>query len=547
MEPENTVSFKIKKPALILTVVLLMVFFLLEVQVTLNSPIVFGDEGFHAEMAVWMAQHLEYPKWVPFEITPQIMTGYWRPPMWNTLQASFLLIFGGNGAVLKIMTPLISFFLGLAVYLLVKRLYNSNIAFFASIISIALPSMITYSVLLYYSMLSIFYFVLFFFTFVLAEKSGNRKYLYLSWFFAFLSFMTNEVNLVAYFIVFVMFVYQMAKDHRLLPALRKYGPLFVILILLVMPYFARNISLYNAPVCFTLPIINRYVQLWNTNGCSVDNFKSELSFAGQAIPTGTEQTVVNLGIANYLDFAYGNDFLVNLFILGIAGGLILLILKRDGMILPIGIVLLSIIALFIGASERSEDLSRYTLIFAPVLALTASVFWDELYASIKKYQKYVAIGVFIFMILLSYNNLAQKLPALSSVKQFSPTFLQACDWIKANTPANATVYTIWGHNAAYNCDRNIATNIPDVVLAPNVSYELNVLKQNDINYIFIQKFSIDAQNRGYADNYPLTYVQTLQSNPQYFVNVYENGPDLNTCLQQGGCDGEIVYMLNVSY
>jgi hypothetical protein len=543
---EKTISFKIRKPALIATIIILLAFFFLEAQVTLNSPIVFGDEGFHAEMAVWMASHLEYPKWVPFEITPQIMTGYWRTPFWNTLQASFFLLSGNSEAALKIMTPLISLLSGLAVYLLVKRLYNPNIGFFASIIAFALPSILTYSVLLYYSIVTVFYFVLFFFTFVLAERLQSTKYLYLSAFFAFLALMSDRVAIVAYFIIFVAFLYRIVKKDGIKLMSKKYGPIFFILIVLLVPYFVRNLALYDAPVCFTLPIINRYFQLWNVNGCNVDTLNSQLSFAGQAIPTGTEQTVVNLGITNYLDFAYGNDFLINIFVLGVVAGLILLILKRDDILLPVAIVLLSIIGLFVSSSERAEDLSRFTLIFAPILALLAAVFWDELYNSIKRYQKYLVLGVFVFIIILSYNNLVQKLPSLASIKQFSPTFFQACNWIKQNTPADTTTYTIWGHNAAYNCNRNIATNIPDVVLAPNVSYELNVLKQNDINYIFIQKFSIDTQNRGYADNYPLNFITMLVSNNQTFQNVYENGPDLNTCLQQGGCDGEIVYKVNLS-
>ena len=90
----------------------------------------------------------------------------------------------------------------------------------------------------------------------------------------------------------------------------------------------------------------------------------------------------------------------------------------------------------------------------------------------------------------------------------------------------------------------MATNIADVLLAPNVSYELEVLKENDISYIFVQKFSIDPQNRGYAGNYPLNFISMLEDNQQYFEKVYENGPDLNQCLQQGGCDGAIVYKVN---
>ncbi|TAL48586.1 hypothetical protein EPN87_00205 [archaeon] len=541
---DKTVSFKVRKPALIATLVILLAFFIMELQVSMISPIVFGDEGFHAEMAVWMASHLDYPKWVPFEATPQIMTGYWRPPMWNTLQASFLLFSGMSEIALKIMTPLISLLIGLSVYLFVRKLYNPNMGLLASVITVALPSMVTYSVLLYYSMLSVFYFTLFFFTFVLSEKLGNRKYFYLSGVFAFLALMTNQVALGAYALVFVMLLYEVAKDGKLKLALWKYGPLLAIMIALLAPYIIRNIALYNAPACFTLPMINRYFKMWNVEGCDVNNMASQASFVGQAIPTGTEQTVINLGIVSYLDFAYGNNFIVNVFILSVAAGVVILFARKERLSLPIGMILLMLVVLFISTYERSEDLSRYTLMFAPMLALSASVFWDELYVLVRKYQKHVALVIFVFVIFLAYTNLQQKLPTMNTIKQFSPAFFEACDWIKDNTPENARLYTVWGHNAVYNCRRNMATNMPDVLLAPNASYELKVLKENDINYIFVQKFSIDPQNRGYAGNYPLSFIQMLDSNSQTFVKVYENGPELSQCLQQGGCDGTIVYKVN---
>ncbi len=84
-------------------------------------------------------------------------------------------------------------------------------------------------------------------------------------------------------------------------------------------------------------------------------------------------------------------------------------------------------------------------------------------------------------------------------------------------------------------------NLADISLSRDLNYTLSVAKQLGITHIFIQKFSIDSQNQHLQENYDLDFVQFLENNPEHFKNIYENGLSLQECLQQGGCDGNIVY------
>lgn len=55
------ITFEIRKPEALLLVAFLAVIFILEAQLTLTTPISFGDEGYHTSMARWIAQNMEYP------------------------------------------------------------------------------------------------------------------------------------------------------------------------------------------------------------------------------------------------------------------------------------------------------------------------------------------------------------------------------------------------------------------------------------------------------------------------------------------------------
>ncbi|MCM8808083.1 MAG: hypothetical protein NC926_09150, partial [Candidatus Omnitrophica bacterium] len=287
-----------------------------------------------------------------------------------------------------------------------------------------------------------------------------------------------------------------------------------------------------------------YIGFFDVSGCSINNFKNQYEFAGRVEQIGTEASVYQIGIISYLDFAYGYLWLV---VLGAIGGFLLLFEKRDVISIYTSLFLLLFFLLFPVVVGRAEDTARYTLGWVPLFGLFAGVWYSKSYEFLEKNKKYLGLIVFLFVFLLSYMNVSNKLSVMARVKQFSPTFFEACNWVKTNLPENVSLYTIWAHRAIYNCQRNaVGTGtIPDIALSKDLNKTLQAAKMNSITHIFIQKFSIDPENKHYGENYDLEFVEFLEANHEYFVKVYENGASLEQCRQywQAGyqCDGNIIY------
>lgn len=206
---------------------------------------------------------------------------------------------------------------------------------------------------------------------------------------------------------------------------------------------------------------------------------------------------------------------------------------------------------------RAEDAARYLLGFAPIIALVSSVFLVGLYEFFEKNYKYVGVIFIIFVIaycifglrllgirgygivdkLLGYDQTA----GLINIKQFSSSFFEACDWIKANTPKNSTLMTVWVWHTTYNCQRNVIGNLADLEMSQDLNFSLDVIKKFGITHIFIQDFSLS--NKYLSESYNVNFIQFLESNPTCFNKIYEK-PSLQQCLQQGGCDGAVVYEVN---
>lgn len=536
--PEKEIAIEIKKPEVIILLLILSLIFVLELRVTLNNPIVFGDEGFHASMAEYIAQEKDYPVWDPLSGNKLIKDNFARPPLWNILIASFLYSFGFNEFFIRFLPPFVTFLTGIAVFFLGKELYNEKIGFIASVITVTIPSFVTYSVLIYTDVLVTFFTTMFFLLFIRYEKKGNFVYLILTGIFGALAYLSKTSGYIVYIFVIFVFIYEIIQKRKIYEPFKKYFILFLILILIPSTFFIRNFVYYKTPSCENLPFIGK---IFDMNGCSVDNFKGKYEFAGRTEQTGTEQNIFTMGIINYLTFAYGNVWFV---VLAAFSGLCIISLERNKNDIFILLMLLIFLLVFQYFTSRAEDSARYSLAWAPYITLLAGIWFSDVYNFIKKYQRYVALIVFIFVIVFSYLNFKNKLSTMIQVKQFSPSFFEACTWIKGNTPKDATISTFWSSRAVFNCQRKSPGSPADLRLSTDPNYTLSVAKQFGIDYLFIQKFSIDTQNRHLSEQYDLNFVSLLENNPKYFKKVYENGSPLQQCLQQGGCDGNIVYEVN---
>ena len=559
---EKEITIEIRNPELIILLIFSVIILALELQITFTKPISFGDEGFHSYLAKLIGEQKNYFVWMPFEGTTLIHSGYTRPPLWNLLEASFIFIFGFNEIIIRFLTPFIVTLTSIAAYLLVKRVLNEKVAFITSVILITLPSFVTYSVLFYTDILFTFYATLTLLTFLLAEKENSKKYFLLSGVFGALAFLTKLPGAGFYAFFALVFLYELIKKRKLLMTIKKFFPLLIILLIIPAGFFLRSFYYYHS-ICIRIPFIGGF----DTSGCSINNFESKYKFTGRTEQAGTEASVYKIGLMSYLDFAYGTLWFVPL---GFISGLIILLIKREKLTNYLLLYLLLFFILFPAVVGRAEDTARYTLAWAPLIALVTGRWYEEIYEFLKKNQKYLGIVILIFVLVFAYLNASEKLTTMSLVKQFSPTFFEACNWIKENTPENSSLYTVWAHRAVYNCQRNsVGTGtVPDLALSRDVDYTLQVAKENGVTHFFIQKFSIDSSNRHLSEKYDLDWVQFLESHPEAFVKVYDDkgwctlrdpsgriidqrlAGDIAEALmliQRGYyCDGNVVYWINTT-
>jgi hypothetical protein len=534
---EKEITIELRRPEVIALFLILGIVFFLELQVTLNSPIAFGDEGHHTYIARDIGEKKDYSAWQTKYGTEIDKYGFHEKPLWHILEGSFYLIFGFHEAIVKILTPFIgSILVGLSTYVLVKKIYDEKIGFISSIISITVPSFVTYSVLVYTDALFVFYFSLFALTLILAVKTNETKYWIISGIFAAFSFLTKNTGYAIFPLIGIVFLYRFLNQKKLLKPLKEFSILAIFFFLISGTFFIRSFVYYKTPDC--------YSDIFNITGCNrLSNYKDQFKYEGRTEQTGTEVDVFRIGVMNYLNFAYGNIWLV---VLGFFCGLFIFTLRKsENDILIILMLLASIPIFYVSVGGRAEDTARYTLGWIPLISVVAGKYFEEAYNFIKKYQKYVAIIVFIFVIVFSFQNAIEKLNVMKQVKQFSPLFFEACDWVKNNVEEDARFgAVIWTGATIYNCERTAGGGGPDVTNSNNLTLALSVLKIQGITHLFVQKFSISWDDQKLQERYPISFVQMLENNPNYFEKIYENGPSLQQCIQSGGCDGSLIYKID---
>jgi len=530
IEIKNTWSY-------VLLVILSIVLFLY-LQVTLKNSIVFGDEGYHTRMAQWIAENKEYPVWIPFQASLIGALGLTRPPLFALLEAGLLSIFN-SVVILNMLTPLLAVMTGLSTYILVGKVYNKRVAFFASIILVTVPSFVTYSVILYTDMLLTFCFSMFAFTFIIGISQDSKKYLLLSGVFGALAFLTKAAGYSAFLLILSAFIYQLYKKKDL-KIIKKYLYVGIPLILIISPYYVRNLVYYHTPDCY-LPFFDR-------SGCNRrGELETKYEFSQRTEAVGSEMEVFKMGIINYLKFAYNGylkfsgglniPFLVPVFF----AGLFLLLFDRA----EINVLLaLSLFSIWLPLAQfrfvRAEDISRFMLGWAPMITTVCGLYLDRLCAATKKFQNYFSVLIIILVLYMGFPQLTTKLNVMKDVKSFSDQFFIACDWIKENIPEDAIISTVWTHRTTYSAQRNVVGMDADMALSRDANYTVSFAKKIGITHIFIQKFSMHSDS-SLQEKHGVDFVQFLGDNPDYFKKVYENGPELQQCIQQGGCDGNILY------
>jgi hypothetical protein len=549
---EIEITIETKHLKVISLVGILLAILIAEIVLPQNTPINFGDEGFHTLLIQWLSNKKEIPVWMPIFSTETNKIGISGAFLYHLATAGFML-FGFQEAIVRFMVPFCAFLSGLAIFAFAKRIYNENVGWFAAIFLVTFPSFVTYSVFLYRDAFFTLYLTLFFLTFILSIRENSKKYLILSGIFGAFAIFSKTAGFGLLFFVAFAFLYEVISEKKFLPIFKRYLIWLVVVILVLGPFYLRNIYYYKG-LCY-YPYYPKFfdkIPLLSSKGCSIDLHEEKYEFAGRVEQVGTEANVFAVGLTSYFEFAYGNLFFA--FFPFVAGIFLILFWKEKQDVLIL-LILLSLIPIFYISTGRAEDTARYTLGWAPVIALIGGVWFDETVKFLNKYYKYFGIIVFILVLVyciwglrllgITGYGFLDRLSVLLQVRQFSPAFFEACKWVRENLPENVRLMTIWSYRAAYNCQRNVIGNFPDIALSRDLNYTLQVAKANGITHIFIQKFSIDPANKHYSEHYDLEFVQFLEAHPDHFVKVYENGASLQECQlywQRGyQCDGNIIY------
>jgi len=381
---EKEITIEVKNPEILGLLVVLLMFFILELMVTFNNPIVFGDEGYHTRLAQLIAKNVEYHAWEPIHYTKLTRGGFSRPPILNILIASFLFLFGGSETLINFLIPFMALLTGLSAYFLGKELYNKETGFITAIIAGSVPAFITYSVLIYTDVLVTLFLTLFFLFFVLGVKREKNIYFIVSGIFGGFTFLTKTSGFVVYIFFFLAFLYQIILKRKY-NLIKKYFTLFIVMTIILTPFFLRNLYYYKTPSCGL-----EYVEkIFDRSGCLIKEYEEKYEYEERPQKVGTEQSVFRMGITNYLIFAYGEIPSIHfpwVILAALSGSFILLSKRnRDNIFVLLMLSIFSLVFYF-SAPGRAEDVARYTLIWTPFIALLAGRWFSELYEFIKKYQ-----------------------------------------------------------------------------------------------------------------------------------------------------------------
>lgn len=499
---------EIKKDYILLIIVFVLGIFYYNV--TLNYPIIFGDEGYYAFHAEMLSKSLVFPK---FEYlgTRILHRPFSKPPLFILIDAFAWLIAGEYG--IKLMLPLFSILASIMVYIFMKNFYDKNAGLIAAFIFLLTPTLITHGVLNYVDAFLGLMFICGMFFGYRGLKENKRNDLILAGIFSALTVLTKVSGPILFLLFLFYVIFSKNKNWKGLFII------FLITVIITLPWFARNIIFFDN-ICYSGYSIFRCQDFFTD--IEIPRLEG-LSFVSGLPQSGTNLDVFKLGILNFSAFTFGLAVTI-LLIFGIVNNL----LKRDDReVFTLISVFVFIFIFFLGGGYRAEDTARYLVPSAIGIAMICSYFTEDLFNELKRYNKIIgAIFVLVILTFVFYFGW-EKLSMMPQVKQFSQPFFEACDWVKKNTTSDALIFSVYSHQATYKCERISTATVPDkaeIQLTNNdTAYEH--LKLHGFNYVFIQGFTISQEN--YEDTISIDFLKYLDNSTNFekvfdSTNVYGN-------------------------
>ena len=479
--------------------------FALYLWVTIPSPIAFGDEGYYSAQARYIVDNKLWTSYDQLYSTNLYKIKFTKLPMFYITLSSLWFI--GGEFLIKISSPLFAALGALVIFLFFKNRGDNNGGIVGAIAYLMTPALVTYAVLFYVDTLLTLFMLLSFYFANLSINNDNRFQALLASVFGALATLTKTTGIITLPIVLAYFIITKKSQSF------KFLPLLVIPFLLItIPYGIRNVISYDSPCLLYIP--------YGRSLCEAeilsDHTDPNLQFAGRTAEVGTEVTLFQQGIHNFIRFAFGWSIPI-LFLLG---SFVFFREKKEFKIL-VGLWLVAFIAIMLMFTERAEDTARFIVPGTAAVAIVVGNFVSQAYERLYNKGKYLA-AIFVILILISLLFYGwEKISIMTKVKQFVPAFFDGCEWIKDNTPTDSLILSLYGHPTAYNCNRALQWEVPDKseILLSNNDRSYERLKSHGFDYIMVQHFAVSATP--YGQTYPICFVQYLDSSSKY-EKVYDN-------------------------
>ncbi len=493
---------KINKDCVAIGVILII--FILYLNVSLNSPIVFGDEGYYAYTAEWTVENNIIPEYLPVWDTDIYHNKLYKLPMFLMFETFFFMIAGEAG--MKFMMPLFAMLGALLIYVFMKKIGKPNVGIIASFIFLAAPAIVTYGVLNYVDVLAAMFFILAFMFMYKAFESEHfdKRACLLTGIFGGLAVLTKASG-PGIFIILLLYPLITGKKYKI--NMKTIGTILVVGLLVTSPWLIRNVALFGT-FCYKIdefmckPVMD--IELEHIEG---------LEWAGRTSGSGTEANLLQFGMIPFSVFAFGWIFII-LFLLGLP-----FIKKHKYGPMIIAWLLLAIPLLYWG-QNRAEDAARFMVPIIPAMAIVSGIFVDKAYGFMKQKSKIIAILVILLVLAGAWTFGQQKLNTMASVKSFPDGFFDACDWVEHNTPKDSTLFGVYSQQAAFNCKRPVSTgdHQKEIVLtADDRSYKY--LKAYGYDYVWIPVFTVS--NQAYSESLTVSFVNYIQTSPKFEI-AYDN-------------------------
>ena len=433
----------------------------------------------------------------------------------SLLYSFFFIIFGASLATAKAVTALFGILSLVVVYLIGKR-FSIYYGIIASMILLSIQTFAHYMMIIYQEVPVAFFSSLILYMFLKMER--KRDAIALGAILA-ISFFTKASMLVFGGIIFLYAIVEYLRTRDIKVSKLSYLSI-IVFVLLLTPYVARNIILYQYPYVeglnflFGSPPAKYGVNIW------ADLF-STISPVSLSLST----FVSTFGWLSFALLVFGFSWIVsNRNVKGESK-------KERNELILLFVFIFGFLAAFTFSSvvgSISLEARYLSIIFPQVSLLGAFFLWK-----MKEWNKLFLLPIILIIVFSVFTGITVA-QTTSQSQRYPQDYLDALKWVKLNTPKDATFFTTYRGSLLYYGERNdIWTEVSEfkeLMTTDNSTYIYDTLKNYNVSYILIwsqivaQDYVIPESNIWGVFTY--NFVNTVMSDTDHFESVYSTSNEL---------------------